>query len=51
MKERREFNRWFAHTFQCADGKFNHMPTWLKADLWLAWQAALAALASDQTKE
>lgn len=27
-------------TFQDPDGQFTHMPKWVKADLWLAWQTA-----------
>jgi hypothetical protein len=43
---RREFNAWYVRTFSDPDHRFTHMPSWLKADLWLAWQAAL-----EQSKE
>jgi hypothetical protein len=46
LVERREFNRWFANSYADADGKFTHIPKWLKADMWEAWQAAGRALLS-----
>lgn len=45
-EERREFNRWFVRTFSDPDHRFDHMPRWLKADLWMAWQAGRAALSA-----
>jgi len=42
-KPRRQFNRWFQQ-YADSDGKFTHMPRWLKADLWEAWQAGRATL-------
>jgi hypothetical protein len=42
--KRREFNRWYVTTFADQDGKFTHMPKYLKADLWEAYQAGRAAL-------
>lgn len=44
QRQRRDFNRWYWLTFMDHDGKFTHMPIWLKSDLWLAWQAGRAAL-------
>jgi len=41
MTERRRFNAWFYGTFQDADGRFDHLPRWLKADLWLAWETRI----------
>ena len=46
QKDRRKFNRWYVRTFRDPDHKFSHMPSWLKADLWEAWQAGRSALAS-----
>lgn len=37
---RREFNVWFRETFADADGRLDHMPLWLKADLRKAWNEA-----------
>lgn len=47
LSERQEFNRWYVNTFADHDGQFTHMPRWIKADLWLAWQAGRAALAKE----
>lgn len=40
MTDTREFNKWFSETFADADGRFAHMPRWLKADLRKAWNEA-----------
>lgn len=49
--ERRKFNRWFVETFSDPDHRFDHIPKWLKADLWLAWQAATRAALPQEEQE
>jgi hypothetical protein len=44
LTDRREFNKWYVETFADSDHRFTHLPSWLKADLWLAWQAGRAAI-------
>lgn len=44
LRLRREFNRWFSHRYQDADGRFTHLPRWFKADLWDAWTASREAI-------
>ena len=48
QSERRQFNRWFSETMADADGRHDHFPRWLKADMWLAWQAGRSALSNPE---
>jgi len=44
MKNRPEtFETWFNRTYLDPDGGADHLPTWFKGDLKLAWEAALAS--------
>lgn len=40
VKEHRTFNKWYAGKYADQDGKFLHMPSWLKNDMRNAWLAS-----------
>lgn len=46
VERRKRFNRWFVENHADPDHKFSHMPSWLKADLRKAWDAATAEAAT-----
>lgn len=46
VERRKTFNKWFVDNHADPDGKFTHMPKWLKADLRKAWDAATAEAAT-----
>lgn len=39
----KRFSRWFRETMSNADGKFDHLPKWLKNDMHLAYTAGYMA--------
>lgn len=47
VESHKRFNAWFASNYCDADGKFAHLPSWLKADLRNAWDAAQSESAAE----